>query len=65
MVYVDVIPLFLEEDSNVQIDDRELVISSTFQDEEGQPVCQTKPAISIRHIPTGITVQSSGIRVLS
>ncbi|PIA48279.1 hypothetical protein AQUCO_01400697v1 [Aquilegia coerulea] len=59
--YVDVIPLFLKNDSDLQMDDKELVISSALQDED-QPVCRSGPAISIRHIPTGITVQSSGER---
>ncbi|KAF5181308.1 Peptide chain release factor prfb3 protein [Thalictrum thalictroides] len=59
--YVDVIPLFLKNDSDLKLDEEELVISSALQDED-QPVNQSGPAISIRHIPTGITVQSLGER---
>ncbi|KAF9595088.1 hypothetical protein IFM89_036977 [Coptis chinensis] len=61
VAFVDVIPLFLQKDSDLQIDEEDLVISSSLQDDD-QSVCQSEPAISIRHIPTGISVESSGER---
>ena len=51
MAAVDVIPLFLETIPDLQIDDKDLLISSRGQ--TGSTVC-------IQHIPTGLRVESSG-----
>lgn len=57
---VDVIPLFLEAAGDVQIDDDDLMISVSGGDMRGPP----EPAVSIQHIPTCISFQSSGIKLL-
>ncbi|KAF8395755.1 hypothetical protein HHK36_019706 [Tetracentron sinense] len=57
---VDVIPLFLETASDLQIDDADLIITTHSTSREEQH--RTEPAVSIRHIPTDIDVQSSGER---
>ncbi|XP_008800239.1 peptide chain release factor PrfB3, chloroplastic [Phoenix dactylifera] len=50
---VDVIPLCLERAIDMHIDDRDLKIKSGYQAEH---------AVCIHHLPSGITVQSSGER---
>lgn len=55
---VDVIPLFLEAAGDVQIDDDDLMISVSGGDMRGPP----EPAVSIQHIPTCISFQSSDER---
>lgn len=57
---VDVIPLFLEAISDVQIDDEDLMISVSGGHMQGPP----EPAVSIQHIPTCISFQSSGTKLL-
>lgn len=57
---VDVIPLFLGGSINMPIDDNDLEISffsahKQFPFENG-----TEHAVSIHHIPSGVTAQSSG-----
>ncbi|XP_042510571.1 peptide chain release factor PrfB3, chloroplastic-like isoform X2 [Macadamia integrifolia] len=59
---VDVIPLFLHKTSDLEVDDKDLLISSLSRSGEEKLICQTELAVSIRHIPTGIRVQSSGER---
>ncbi|XP_050226582.1 peptide chain release factor PrfB3, chloroplastic [Mercurialis annua] len=56
---VDVIPLFLGRMYDLKIKDDELIISPPLLSKEKTP---TKPTVCIQHIPTGITVQSSGER---
>ncbi|KAG8646586.1 hypothetical protein MANES_09G016400v8 [Manihot esculenta] len=56
---VDVVPLFLGTFSNLQINDKDLVITSSLLKEERN---RMKPTICIQHIPTGISVQSSSER---
>ncbi|XP_062118404.1 peptide chain release factor PrfB3, chloroplastic-like [Humulus lupulus] len=55
---VDIVPLFFENTYNLQIDDRDLNITSSSMLEEEQS--GTRPSICIHHIPTGISVQSAG-----
>ncbi|PON64549.1 Peptide chain release factor 2, bacterial [Trema orientale] len=57
---VDVIPLFLEHASDLQIDDGDLKIASPTLLEEEQS--GTRPSVCIQHIPTGISFQSAGER---
>ncbi|RVW36029.1 Peptide chain release factor PrfB3, chloroplastic [Vitis vinifera] len=57
---VDVIPLFLETAPDLQIDDGDLRISSPSC--HGVEQGRTGHAVCIQHIPTGISVQSSGER---
>ncbi|KAK9289867.1 hypothetical protein L1049_008028 [Liquidambar formosana] len=57
---VDIIPLFLETAYDLQIDDKDLMISSPSS--HGDDQAQTEPAVCIQHFPTGISVQSSGER---
>ncbi|XP_062117919.1 peptide chain release factor PrfB3, chloroplastic [Humulus lupulus] len=57
---VDVVPLFLENTYNLQIDDRDLNITSSSMLEEEQS--GTRPSVCIQHIPTGISIQSAGER---
>ncbi|XP_015898092.2 peptide chain release factor PrfB3, chloroplastic isoform X1 [Ziziphus jujuba] len=57
---VDVIPLFLNHVSDQQIDDADLIIASPSVLEEEHS--QAKPSVRIQHIPTGISVHSSGER---
>ncbi|KAK9125132.1 hypothetical protein Scep_013978 [Stephania cephalantha] len=59
---VDVIPLFLESCNEYQIDENDLLISSLKPHLEEQLTCRTEPVIGILHIPTGVTVLSSGER---
>ncbi|XP_042941417.1 peptide chain release factor PrfB3, chloroplastic isoform X2 [Carya illinoinensis] len=56
-VCVDVVPLFLKTTYDLQIDDVDLVVSSSSIEQSG-----TEQAICIQHIPTGIKVQSSAER---
>ncbi|TXG70289.1 hypothetical protein EZV62_005224 [Acer yangbiense] len=57
---VDVVPLFLETASDLQISDEDLVFSPPLMLGEAQSIAG--PAVCIQHIPTGISVQSSGER---
>ncbi|KAL5743830.1 hypothetical protein ACOSQ2_026946 [Xanthoceras sorbifolium] len=57
---VDVVPLFLQTASDLQISDEDLVFSSPLLLGEAQ--CVAGLAVCIQHIPTGISVQSSGER---
>ncbi|GAV72591.1 RF-1 domain-containing protein/PCRF domain-containing protein, partial [Cephalotus follicularis] len=57
---VDVVPLFLGAGSDLQINDEEMIVSSSSLLREEQRL--TEPTVRIRHIPTGICVQSSGER---
>lgn len=59
---VDVIPLFLNHVSDQQIDDADLIIASPLVLEEEHS--QAKPSVRIQHIPTGISVHSSGYFLL-
>ena len=54
---VDVLPLFLEKASDLHIEDTDLIVESPSMLEEEQ---ETRPAVCIQHIPTGLRVQSSG-----
>ncbi|XP_062098141.1 peptide chain release factor PrfB3, chloroplastic-like [Humulus lupulus] len=54
---VDIVPLFLENTYNLQIDDRDLNITSSSMLEEEHS--GTRPSVCIQHIPTGISVQSA------
>lgn len=55
---MDVIPLFLNQASDHQVGDGDLIIASSSIVEEKQG--QTVPSVCIQHIPTGITVHSAG-----
>lgn len=57
---VDVIPIFLGGSINMPIDDKDLEISYLSSEKQYAHDNRTKPAVSIHHIPSGITVQSSG-----
>lgn len=57
---VEVIPLFLETNFDIQIDDKDLMISSPSS--HGEEQGRTQPAVCIQHLPTGISVQSLGER---
>ncbi|KAK2651950.1 hypothetical protein Ddye_011806 [Dipteronia dyeriana] len=57
---VEVVPLFLETASDLQISDEDLVFSPPLMLGEAQSIAG--PAVCIQHIPTGISVQSSGER---
>ncbi|KAI3967797.1 hypothetical protein MKX01_039189 [Papaver californicum] len=59
---VDVIPLFLETTPDLQLDDNDMVFSSLSPHGEERLLCRSEPAVSVRHIPTGIEVQSSDER---
>ncbi|KAI3874728.1 hypothetical protein MKX03_023318 [Papaver bracteatum] len=59
---VDVIPLFLETTPDLQLDDNDMVFSSLSPHGEEQLLCRSEPAVSVRHIPTGIEIQSSDER---
>lgn len=59
--YVDVVPLFLGTGFDFQIDDEELIVScspSLLRDGKSR----TELTVCLQHIPTGISVQSSGER---
>jgi len=58
---VDVIPLFLEKSRDLEIDSEDLIISSPLI--HGEQKRQTQRIVCIHHIPTGITVQSSGMHI--
>lgn len=56
---MNVVPLFLGTSPEVQINDDDLIISfPSFGDKQSL----TEPMVCIQHIPTGITVESSGIQ---
>ncbi|PHT71419.1 Peptide chain release factor PrfB3, chloroplastic [Capsicum annuum] len=54
---IDVIPLFLESSPDLQIDEKDLEIT-TPPEEQGR----TSPSLIIQHIPTGLQVRSTGER---
>lgn len=53
------IPLFLDGPVDLHIDENDIEISSLSCEDE-QPGCSSKPAVTLCHIPSSITVQSSG-----
>lgn len=55
---IDVIPLFLESSPDLQIDENDLEITTSYEEERGR----TSPSLIIHHIPTGLQVQSTGER---
>ncbi|TKY53406.1 Peptide chain release factor PrfB3 [Spatholobus suberectus] len=57
---VDVIPMFLENACDLEIDSEDLIISSPLI--HGENKRQTDLTVCIQHLPTGISVQSSGER---
>ncbi|XP_027367598.1 peptide chain release factor PrfB3, chloroplastic isoform X3 [Abrus precatorius] len=57
---VDVIPMFLENACDLEIDSDDLIISSPLI--QGEQKRQTELTVCIQHRPTGISVQSSGER---
>ncbi|KAL2326073.1 hypothetical protein Fmac_025131 [Flemingia macrophylla] len=57
---VDVIPMFLENACDLEIDSEDLIISSPSI--HGENKRQTDLIVCIQHVPTGISVQSSGER---
>ncbi|XP_012085956.1 peptide chain release factor PrfB3, chloroplastic isoform X2 [Jatropha curcas] len=57
--YVDVVPLFLGTSVDIEIDDKDLIISSLLLRGEKN---SAEPTVCIQHIPTSISVQSSGER---
>ncbi|PHT37136.1 hypothetical protein CQW23_24836 [Capsicum baccatum] len=54
---IDVIPLFLESSPDLQIDEKDLEITTPLE-EQGR----TSPSLIIQHIPTGLQVRSTGER---
>ncbi|XP_072982871.1 peptide chain release factor PrfB3, chloroplastic [Typha latifolia] len=59
---VDVIPLFLDGAVDLHIDDTDMEISSSLTCDDEQSGYRTGHSVSIHHIPSGITIQSSGER---
>ncbi|XP_061349663.1 peptide chain release factor PrfB3, chloroplastic isoform X2 [Gastrolobium bilobum] len=57
---VDVVPMFLENACDLEIDSEDLIISSSLI--HGEQKRQTELAVCIQHLPTCISVQSSGER---
>ncbi|XP_020585874.1 peptide chain release factor PrfB3, chloroplastic isoform X2 [Phalaenopsis equestris] len=57
---IDVIPLFLENMADYHIDDKDMEISSSSQEET---FCKSRTTVSIRHIPSNTVVQCSGMQV--
>ncbi|XP_021283168.1 peptide chain release factor PrfB3, chloroplastic [Herrania umbratica] len=57
-VGVDVVPVFLGSTPDIQICDEDLILSSPLLLEENKSL--SGYTVCIQHIPTGITVQSSG-----
>lgn len=57
---VDVIPIFLGGSINMPIDDKDLEISYLSSEKQYAHDNRTNPAVSIHHIPSGTSVQSSG-----
>ncbi|KAK4493346.1 hypothetical protein RD792_017762 [Penstemon davidsonii] len=51
---VDVIPLFIESSPDLLIDDEDVLVSYP---------CETLSAVHIEHLPTGLGVQSSGLKL--
>ncbi|KAL1330484.1 hypothetical protein AAHE18_12G112400 [Arachis hypogaea] len=60
LAIVDVIPMFLENPCDLEIDSEDLIISSPSIPAEQKK--QTGLTVCIQHIPTGISVQSSVMR---
>lgn len=58
---VDVIPLFLENARDFEIDSADLIISSPST--HGKQKKQIECTVCIQHVPTGICVQSSGMHI--
>ncbi|XP_039129394.1 LOW QUALITY PROTEIN: peptide chain release factor PrfB3, chloroplastic [Dioscorea cayenensis subsp. rotundata] len=58
---VNVMPIFLEEADDLHVDEEDLNVSSLFLPQQ-QNDCKTEHAVSILHIPSGISAQSSGER---
>jgi len=58
---VDVIPMFFENACDHEIDSEDLVISSPSI--QGENKRQTDLSVCIQHLPTGISVQSSGMHM--
>lgn len=56
---VNVMPIFLEEADDLHVDEEDLNASSLFLPQQ-QNDCKTEHAVSILHIPSGISAQSSG-----
>lgn len=56
---VDVIPLFFRGSPDLQIKEKDLIISNLLSTSEEQTASLTR--VSIEHVPTSISVQSSGI----
>ncbi|OMO68246.1 Peptide chain release factor class I/class II [Corchorus capsularis] len=59
-VGVDIVPLFLGTTPDVQISDEDLILSSPLS--HGEKQSRTGYMVCVQHIPTGVTVQSSGER---
>ncbi|KAK7392962.1 hypothetical protein VNO78_21412 [Psophocarpus tetragonolobus] len=57
---VDVIPMFLENSCDLEINSEDLIISSPST--HGEDNRQTDLAVCVQHLPTDISVQSSGER---
>ncbi|KAJ1385179.1 Peptide chain release factor class I/class II [Sesbania bispinosa] len=57
---VDVIPMYLENALDLEIDSEDLIISSPLT--HGEQKRLTELTVCIQHLPTGISVQSSGER---
>ncbi|XP_054784679.1 peptide chain release factor PrfB3, chloroplastic isoform X2 [Prosopis cineraria] len=57
---VDVVPLFLENSSDLEIDHEDLIISSPSS--IGEQKGRTEARVCIQHQPTGISAESSGER---
>ncbi|XP_049400653.1 peptide chain release factor PrfB3, chloroplastic [Solanum stenotomum] len=55
---INVIPLFLESSPDLQIDENDLEITTSYEEEQGR----TSPSLTIQHIPTGLQVRSTGER---
>ncbi|KAK7267291.1 hypothetical protein RIF29_19960 [Crotalaria pallida] len=60
LAVVDVIPMLLENPHDQEIDSKDLFISSPLIN--GEQNRQTRLTVCIQHVPTGISVQSSGER---
>ncbi|XVE61076.1 hypothetical protein DITRI_Ditri06bG0010800 [Diplodiscus trichospermus] len=59
-VGVDIVPMFLGTTPDLQISDEDLILSSPLPLEENKS--RVGYTVSVQHIPTGITLQSSGER---
>lgn len=58
---IDVVPMFLENARDQEIDSEDLIISSPLI--RGEQKRQTELTVCIKHVPTGISVQSSGMHM--